>query len=74
MPTAKITSTTGPIELYYEETGQGFPLIWCHEYGGDFRSWEPQVRYFSRRYRVVTAPATIAVPAGPDDQPHRTPG
>src|SRR2546426_520301 len=54
MPTAKITSTTGPIELYYEETGQGFPLIWCHEYGGDFRSWEPQVRYFSRRYRVVT--------------------
>jgi pimeloyl-ACP methyl ester carboxylesterase len=54
MPTAKITSTTGLIELYYEETGHGFPLIWCHEYGGDFRSWEPQVRYFSRRYRVVT--------------------
>jgi pimeloyl-ACP methyl ester carboxylesterase len=54
MPTARITSTTGPIDLYYEDTGQGFPLIWCHEYGGDFRSWEPQVRYFSRRYRVVT--------------------
>src|SRR5215470_6665198 len=54
MPTARITSTTGPIDLYYEEAGQGFPLSWCHEYGGDFRSWEPQVRYFSRRYRVVT--------------------
>jgi pimeloyl-ACP methyl ester carboxylesterase len=39
---------------YYEETGSGFPLIWCHEFGGDYRSWEPQVRYFSRRYRVVT--------------------
>jgi pimeloyl-ACP methyl ester carboxylesterase len=54
MPTARIASTTGPLDLYYEETGQGFPLIWCHEYGGDYRSWEPQVRYFSRRYRVVT--------------------
>jgi pimeloyl-ACP methyl ester carboxylesterase len=54
MPTARIRSTTGPIDLYYEETGEGFPLIWCHEYGGDYRSWEPQVRYFSRRYRVVT--------------------
>ena len=54
MPTARIASATGPIELYYEETGEGFPLIWCHEYGGDYRSWEPQVRYFSRRYRVVT--------------------
>jgi pimeloyl-ACP methyl ester carboxylesterase len=29
-------------------------LVWVHEYGGDLRSWEPQVRYFSRRYRVVT--------------------
>ena len=54
MPTARIPSPTGPIDLHYEETGQGFPLIWCHEYGGDSRSWEPQVRYFSRRYRVVT--------------------
>ncbi len=54
MPTARIASTTGPIDLYYEDTGQGFPLIWCHEYGGDYRSWEPQARYFSRRYRVVT--------------------
>jgi 3-oxoadipate enol-lactonase len=30
------------------------PLVWAHEYGGDLRSWEPQVRHFSRRYRVIT--------------------
>lgn len=53
------------VELYYEETGQGAPLVWVHEYGGDLRSWEPQVRYFSRRYRVIAynhrgyAPSTI---------------
>lgn len=54
MPTARIPSAAGAVELYYEETGQGFPLIWCHEYGGDHRSWEIQVRHFARRYRVVT--------------------
>jgi pimeloyl-ACP methyl ester carboxylesterase len=48
-----IASVNG-VDLYWEETGQGAPLVWSHEFGGDFRSWEPQVRYFSRRYRVVT--------------------
>jgi pimeloyl-ACP methyl ester carboxylesterase len=41
------------VEIYYEETGQGAPLVWSHEFGGDYRSWEPQVRYFSRRHRVI---------------------
>ncbi len=50
MPTASVNG----VDLYWEETGQGTPLVWVHEYGGDLRSWEPQVRYFSRRYRVVT--------------------
>src|SRR5262252_1771678 len=50
MPIAKL----GDVELYYEETGAGFPLVWSHEFGGDHRSWEPQVRYFSRGYRVIT--------------------
>ncbi len=48
------TARVNGVNLYYEETGSGFPLIWCHEFGGDYRSWEPQVRYFSRRYRVIT--------------------
>src|ERR1051326_9012309 len=42
------------VSLYYEETGEGFPLIFSHEFGGDFRSWEPQVRFFSRTYRCIT--------------------
>ena len=51
MPIAKIDDD---VEIYYEETGTGVPVVWSHEFGGDFRSWEPQVRYFSRRYRVIT--------------------
>jgi len=53
------------VTLCYEETGAGEPLVWAHEYGGDLRSWEPQVRHFCRRYRVITynhrgySPSTI---------------
>lgn len=49
MPTAHING----VELYYEEAGEGFPLIWNHEFAGDCRSLEQQVRHFSRRYRVI---------------------
>ena len=42
------------VRLHYEETGSGFPVLFVHEFAGDCRSWEPQVRAFSRRYRCVT--------------------
>ena len=42
------------VEIYYESHGDGFPMVLCHEFAGDHRSWETQVRFFSRRYRVVT--------------------
>ena len=41
------------VRLYYEETGRGTPVIFVHEFAADVRSWEPQVRYFSRRYRCI---------------------
>src|SRR5476651_2264731 len=40
--------------LYYEEAGQGSAVIFVHEYAGDFRTWEPQMRHFSRMHRCVT--------------------
>ena len=46
-------SSVNGIDLYYEEKGQGFPLVLLHEFGGDYRSWEPQVEFFASRYRVV---------------------
>jgi pimeloyl-ACP methyl ester carboxylesterase len=42
------------VDLYHEVTGEGTPLVWSHEFGGDHRSWEPQVRFFARRHRIVT--------------------
>jgi len=41
------------VRLYYEEAGKGTPIIFVHEFSGDFRSWEAQMRHFSRRYRCV---------------------
>jgi len=41
------------MNLYYEETGKGVPLVFVHEFAGDLRSWEPQLRHFSRRYRCI---------------------
>jgi pimeloyl-ACP methyl ester carboxylesterase len=39
--------------LYYEEAGKGTPMVFVHEFSGDFRSWESQMRHFSRRYRCI---------------------
>ena len=50
MPKASING----VELYYEETGEGTPVVFVHEFAGDCRSWELQVRHFSRRYRCIT--------------------
>src|ERR1017187_9975396 len=41
-------------KLYYEEAGTGTPVIFVHEYAGDYRTWEPQMRHFSRSHRCVT--------------------
>ena len=57
------------VRLYYEETGTGTPIVFVHEFAGDHRSWEPQVRQFSRTYRCITYSARgfkpSAIPADP---------
>jgi pimeloyl-ACP methyl ester carboxylesterase len=43
----------GGVRLYYEEAGSGVPVVFVHEFAGDLRSWEPQMRFFARRYRCI---------------------
>lgn len=47
-------TTDDGVNLYYEEAGSGAPLVFVHEFAGSHRSWEPQMRFFSRRYRCVS--------------------
>jgi pimeloyl-ACP methyl ester carboxylesterase len=42
------------VRLYYEEAGQGSPVVFVHEYAGDWRSFEAQMRHFARAHRCVT--------------------
>lgn len=48
------TIESNGVRLYAEETGSGTPIVFVHEFAGDHRSWEPQVRFLSRRYRCIT--------------------
>lgn len=50
MPHASVNDVT----LYYEETGDGPPIVFCHEFAGDYRSWQPQVDAFSGTHRCIT--------------------
>ena len=65
MPTATIDGA----EIYYEVTGEGDPLVWSHEFAGDYRSWAPQVRFFARRYQVITYSNRGYLPSAVPDDP-----
>ncbi|MGB8577128.1 MAG: alpha/beta hydrolase, partial [Pseudolabrys sp.] len=41
------------VKLYFEEVGRGAPILFVHEFAGDHRSWEAQLREFGKRYRCV---------------------
>ncbi len=43
--------------IYYEETGSGVPIIFVHEFGGDHRSWDDQMRHFGRGWHAITMAA-----------------
>lgn len=65
------------VSIAYEESGTGFPLVFCHEFAGSKESWALQVSFFSRRYRTVAYNARgyppSEVPSDPDvyEQEHQ---
>ncbi len=63
--------TDDGIKLYFEETGRGEPVLFVHEFAGDHRSWEPQVRHFARRYRCITYDARGYPPSDVPEDPGR---
>jgi len=56
--------TRDGVDLYYEEAGRGTPVVFAHEFTADLRSWEPQMRCFSRRYRCIAYNARGYPPSG----------
>ncbi len=57
------------VSLHVEETGSGESIVFVHEFGGDARSWQPQVEHFSRHYRCVVYNARGYPPSDvPEDE------
>ena len=69
--TLPVARTDDGVQLHYEEAGNGTPLVFVHEFGGDHRSWEPQMRHFARRYRCVAFAARGYPPSDVPDEPAR---
>ena len=65
-----ITSADGT-RLYYEEAGTGTPVVFVHEFAGDYRTWEPQMRAFARSHRCVTFSARGYPPSDVPSDPAR---
>ena len=67
-------ATSKGARLYYEEAGRGTAIVFVHEFSGDFRSWEAQMRFFSRRYRSIAFNARgyppSEVPPSPSQYSH----
>ena len=56
-------TATDAVNLYFEEAGSGTPIIFLHEFAADYSNWEPQMRYFSRRHRVIAYSARGYTPS-----------
>jgi pimeloyl-ACP methyl ester carboxylesterase len=66
MPTFE---TPDGLTLYFEDTGAGTPILFVHEFGGDYRSWHLQVPALSQRFRCITFSARGFNPsAAPEDR------
>ena len=50
MPVARLNG----INIYYEDTGRGRPIVWSHGFACGAKMWQPQVDRLADRYRVVT--------------------
>src|ERR1051326_588297 len=56
-------TTPDDVQLYFEEAGEGTPILFIHEFAADYASWEPQMRYFSRSYRCISYSARGYIPS-----------
>ncbi len=51
------------VKLHVEACGSGTSVIFVHEFAGDHRSWEPQIRFLSRSHRCISFAARGYLPS-----------
>ena len=68
--------TADGVELHTESAGEGEPILFIHEFAGDHRTWEPQMRRFSRSHHCITyaargySPSEVPADPGAYSQQH----
>ena len=62
-------TTADGVALHTESVGSGDPILFIHEFAGDHRTWEPQMRRFSRSHRCITYGARGYPPSGVPSDP-----
>ncbi len=68
-----MTSTrVGDVELYYEEYGQGPPVVLIHGLAGDCSAWQAQIERLERNYRVIAFDNRGAGRSSAPDYPYLT--
>ena len=63
-------TTPDKVRLYYEEVGEGTPILFVHEFASDHRGWEPQMREFGKRYRCIAYSARGYTPSDVPSDPN----
>ena len=63
MPKANVNG----LDLHFETRGQGFPIVFVHEYAGSWESWNSQVDFFSKHplHRRLQQPGLSTLPTSP---------
>ncbi len=64
-----IATAEDGVGLYYEETGSGESILFIHEFAGDHRSWEPQIRHFGETHRCIAYDARGYPPSDVPEDP-----
>jgi len=64
-------SAADGVKLYYEEVGQGTPIVFVHEFADDVKGWAAQVKFFARRYRTIAYNARGYPPSDVPADPER---
>ena len=57
------------VQIFYQSTGEGFPLIWSHEFAGSYESWSN--RRATSAIATASSPTTTAATRPPTCPPTR---
>ena len=61
--------TSDGINIYVDDVGAGDTIVFAHEFGGDWRSWRPQVECFRNTHRCIRYCARGFLPSDVPENP-----